>query len=74
MGEITPEEIAEAQRLSANFVPQKETHGSCPDTSVSSDNPKFTGTGFVITDDGYLISNYHVVKGAATFAHGRKLD
>jgi len=24
-----------------------------------------TGTGFFITDDGYLISNYHVVKGAA---------
>ena len=24
-----------------------------------------TGTGFFITDDSYLISNYHVVKGAA---------
>ena len=24
-----------------------------------------TGTGFFITDDGYLISNYHVVKDAA---------
>ena len=24
-----------------------------------------TGTGFFITDDGYLISNYHVVKAAA---------
>ncbi len=28
------------------------------------DNPSFTGTGFFITDDGYLISNYHVVKDA----------
>ena len=27
-------------------------------------SPKATGTGFFITDDGYLISNYHVVKDA----------
>ena len=32
---------------------------------TTSNNPSFTGTGFFITDDGYLISNYHVVKGAA---------
>jgi S1-C subfamily serine protease len=33
--------------------------------SSSADNvPKTTGTGFFITDDGYLISNYHVVKDA----------
>jgi S1-C subfamily serine protease len=30
----------------------------------ASNNPTFTGTGFFITDDGYLISNYHVVKDA----------
>jgi S1-C subfamily serine protease len=29
-----------------------------------SNSPKFSGTGFFITDDGYLISNYHVVKDA----------
>ncbi len=27
-------------------------------------NPSFTGTGFFITEDGYLISSYHVVKPA----------
>jgi S1-C subfamily serine protease len=31
----------------------------------SFDSSGITGTGFFITDDGYLISNYHVVKDAA---------
>jgi S1-C subfamily serine protease len=63
-GKITPEEIAEAQRRSAEFVPRKETSGSSFDNLASPDNPTATGTGFFITDDGYLISNYHVVKDA----------
>ena len=62
---MTPEQIAVAQRLSVAFVPRKETPGSNSDNSASPANPSFTGTGFFITDDGYLISNYHVVKGAA---------
>ena len=62
---MNPEQIAEAQRLVREFVPRKETPDSSSDNSVSTDNPRFSGTGFFITDDGYLISNYHVVKGAA---------
>jgi hypothetical protein len=62
--EITPEEVVEAQRLSAAFVPRKETPSSSFDNPASSDSPKFSGTGFFITDDGYLISNNHVVKDA----------
>ena len=58
---MTPEQIAEAQQLSREFKPRKES-GS--DNSTSPDNPTATGTGFFITDDGYLISNYHVVKDA----------
>jgi hypothetical protein len=63
--QMTPDQIAEGQRLSAAFVPRKETSGSTSDNSISSDSPTATGTGFFITDDGYLISNYHVVKDAA---------
>ncbi|HEV2327512.1 MAG TPA: tetratricopeptide repeat-containing serine protease family protein [Verrucomicrobiae bacterium] len=65
--EMTPEQIAEAQREAASFVPHEEM----PDTNsistppVLADNPTFTGTGFFITANGYLISNLHVVKDAA---------
>jgi len=57
-------EIAEGQRRAAAFVPRIEKQGSSSDNSTSSENPTATGTGFFITDDGYLISNNHVVKDA----------
>jgi S1-C subfamily serine protease len=58
---ISPEEIAEAQQFSAAFIPKNETPNS---NSASSGQPIASGSGFFITDDGYLISNYHVVKDA----------
>jgi TPR repeat protein len=64
--QMTSEQIAEAQRRSAAFVPRKETPGSNSNSNspVAADSPIATGTGFFITGDGYLISNYHVVKDA----------
>ena len=59
---MMPAQIAEAQQLTREFKPRKEL-GS--DNSISSENPIASGTGFFITDDGYLISNFHVVKDAA---------
>lgn len=70
---MTPEQIAEAQRRSAEFVPQKEKTDSTPKSSPGI--PYATGTGFFITDDGYLISNYHVVGGGqGVFAHRHGLN
>ncbi len=37
---------------------------STSDNSISSENPAASGTVFFITDDGYLIFNYQVVKDA----------
>jgi S1-C subfamily serine protease len=64
---MTPEQIAEGQRLAAAFIPRKETpqsRNASSNNSTSPENLTFTGTGFFITDDGYLITNNHVVKNA----------
>ena len=62
--DMTSDQIAEAQSRSSEFVPHNETPNSSSDISTSPKNPVATGTGFFITDDGYLISNNHVVKDA----------
>ena len=58
---LTPEQIAEGQQSAREFTPRTESSSK---KSTSSENPFASGSGFFITDDGYLISNLHVVKGA----------
>jgi TPR repeat protein len=36
-----------------------------PETAVAGDEPKSTGTGFIITRNGYLVTNHHVVEDAS---------
>ena len=59
-GHMSRDQIAEAQQLARKFVPRIEIAA----INSASDLPFASGTGFFITDDGYLISNYHVVKDA----------
>jgi S1-C subfamily serine protease len=63
---MTPEQIAEGQRRASAFVPKPERANSSTNSNLpTTENvPNATGTGFFITDDGYFISNNHVVKGA----------
>jgi S1-C subfamily serine protease len=64
---MTREQIAEGQKLARNFKPRMTTDAppSAPGSEAANTNPKATGTGFFITDSGYLITNKHVVEGAS---------
>jgi S1-C subfamily serine protease len=66
------DEVAEGQHRAATFVEKQESSdaqasfNSTPKLP-SIDNAKASGTGFYITEDGYLITNNHVVKDATQF-------
>ena len=69
---MTPGQVAEAQKRTKELRVQVQAHLQNEQSQadpfsiaqVRKSVPTATGSGFFITDDGYLISNYHVVKGA----------
>ena len=69
---MTPLQIIEGQRLSREFVVRKE--GGPANRADSQDSVeigtwfRFTGAGFFVTEDGCLLTCYHVVENAARIA------
>ena len=65
---LLPSQRAEGQRLAKEWERARSTQGSISKTGASPaatptrEQPKVTGTGFLITHNGYLITNHHVVK------------
>jgi hypothetical protein len=65
---LTPTQRSDGQRMARDFHPQKESPtGSTVSREIGEKTqPESTGTGFFITDSGYLISSQHVASEGAT--------
>jgi hypothetical protein len=69
---MTPLQIAEGQRLSREFVVRKEggpgNRADSQNSALVGTLPRFAGAGFFVTEDGCLLTCYHVVENAARIA------
>ena len=65
---LSPAQRAEGQRLAQEWETRHANREADveaerrPEAAVAGDDPKSTGTGFLITRNGYLVTNHHVVE------------
>ena len=61
---MTREQISEGQTLARNFQPRKlpPAGDNISNAAIMRTRPESAGSGFFITEDGYLITNQHVIK------------
>ena len=75
--QMTLDQITEAQKLTREYKPGQPIESSFSKEKQQESQISEMGSGFFITDDGYLISNYHVVKDATQirlFTSARLID
>jgi len=64
---LSRQEIAEAEKRALAFAPKRVFRVQST-LAMSGEPPKATGTGFFVTEDGYLVTNHHVVEGFQSFS------
>jgi S1-C subfamily serine protease len=64
---MSSDEVAMAQQSFRDFkpIPSAEADAPVAGGGAADTSPAASGTGFFVTDDGYLVTNNHVVKNAA---------